>query len=85
MSKCFHRDEIDFFCLQSVTGMNSVALYPFEVCPPNFELKHGQSLTLEVLFSPRAIETYTHQMTMVCDNCHVRHFDIKGSWTQASQ
>ena len=51
---------------------------PFEVRPAVFELDRGQAVKLEVLFAPGDVKSYSEQMTMVCDNCHVKHFTITG-------
>ena len=63
---------------QKTIVSNAVQMYPFEVRPAVFELPRGGSTVIEVAFTPSNPEFYSVQMTMVCDNCHVRHFTITG-------
>ncbi|XP_033106181.1 deleted in lung and esophageal cancer protein 1-like [Anneissia japonica] len=55
-----------------------VKLEPFDVQPAMFELPAGYSTLLQVVFTPPSVETFTQNITMVCDNCHVKHFTLKG-------
>ena len=66
------------FPVQRTVASSSVHMAQFEVRPAVFELDRGAKTIVEVLFSPTATETYSQQMTIVCDNCHVRHFTVTG-------
>ncbi|XP_064614552.1 LOW QUALITY PROTEIN: deleted in lung and esophageal cancer protein 1-like [Liolophura sinensis] len=55
-----------------------VSLPPFEVRPSVFELQAGQKTIIEVAFHPSQVREYTEEITMVCDNCQVKHFKVKG-------
>jgi hypothetical protein len=62
---------------QSIAGGGAVSLTaPFEVRPTVLELPRGATGIIEVMFSPPSVRQYTQEMTMVCDNCQVRHFMI---------
>lgn len=56
----------------------SVSLPPFDVRPSVLELMKGESGVLEVVFSPKAVRHFSQEMTLVCDNCNVRHFLLQG-------
>lgn len=56
----------------------AVSLPPFEVRPSVFELLAGQKTIIEVAFRPSQVREYTEEITMVCDNCQVKHFRLKG-------
>jgi hypothetical protein len=64
--------------LQTVASVNSVVIPPFEICPPRFELLKGQSIMFEVLFHPNAVQDFRERIVIICDNCHVRYFDVCG-------
>ena len=51
---------------------------PFDIRPAVFELAAGGVVYLEVMFSPQAVTSYSQELTMVCDNCQVKHFTITG-------
>ncbi|XP_070564757.1 deleted in lung and esophageal cancer protein 1-like [Ptychodera flava] len=61
---------------QSVS--QAIALEPFEVRPAVFELPANQAIIIEVAFRPPSITTFTEEITIVCDNCQVKHFFLKG-------
>ncbi|XP_077978029.1 deleted in lung and esophageal cancer protein 1-like [Glandiceps talaboti] len=61
---------------QSVSQV--VDTQPFEVRPAVFELPGNQAIIIEVAFSPTCIETFTQEITVICDNCQVKHFTLKG-------
>ena len=69
-----------FGYFQTVTATGAVTLPPFEIRPAVFELDRGATVTLEALFAPGDVKRYTEQMTMVCDNCHVKHLTITGQF-----
>ncbi|XP_074658571.1 deleted in lung and esophageal cancer protein 1-like isoform X2 [Tubulanus polymorphus] len=51
---------------------------PFSISPSVFDLKSGESTLLEVVFQPTGIETYQRNICMICDNCQVRNYTIRG-------
>jgi hypothetical protein len=64
---------------QSVVTNGSVKIPPFDVRPSMLELMKGDTGVLEVVFAPHSIRKYTQEVTIVCDNCHVKHFTLKGT------
>lgn len=64
--------------MQSVVAAGCVSLSVFEVRPAIFEIQRGEQETLEILFSPPRVETFSDQVTVVCDNCQIKHFTITG-------
>ncbi len=65
---------------QTVVAPGCVLLSAFEIRPAIFELHRGDTATIEILFSPTQIEQCTETMTMVCDNCQVKHFNLTGNF-----
>nr|XP_022304299.1 deleted in lung and esophageal cancer protein 1-like isoform X2 [Crassostrea virginica] len=63
---------------KSVVTNGSVKIPPFEVRPSILELMKGDTGVLEVIFAPHAVRSFTQEITIVCDNCHVKHFTLKG-------
>lgn len=63
---------------QSVVTNGSVKIAPFDVRPSILELMKGDTGVLEVVFAPQSVRSYTQEITIVCDNCHVKHFTLKG-------
>lgn len=59
----------------------SVKIAPFDVRPSILELMKGDTGVLEVVFAPQSVRSYTQEITIVCDNCHVKHFTLKGQCT----
>ncbi|CAG5134224.1 unnamed protein product, partial [Candidula unifasciata] len=51
---------------------------PFDIYPATFQLESGQSLALEVIFSPQSERIYIQDLTITCDNCQISHFKLKG-------
>ena len=64
--------------IQSVVTNGSVKIPPFEVRPSILELMKGDTGVLEVVFAPHAVRSFTQEITIVCDNCQVKHFTLKG-------
>ena len=58
----------------------AVTLYPFEIQPSSFELAKGQSGVIEVIFTPNQTKEFTQELVLVCDNCQVRHINVKGQF-----
>ena len=69
-----------FFPFKSIVAPGCVSLSAFEIRPAVFELNKGEMTSLEVLFSPTQVESYTETLTMVCDNCQVKHFHVTGKF-----
>ncbi|XP_069130810.1 deleted in lung and esophageal cancer protein 1-like isoform X4 [Argopecten irradians] len=69
---------------KSVVRNGSVIIQPFEVRPSVLELMKGESGVIEIIFTPPSVKSYTQDITLVCDNCHVKHFTIKGIAQRAS-
>eukprot|EP00058_Branchiostoma_floridae_P005202 XP_002590690.1 hypothetical protein BRAFLDRAFT_125551 [Branchiostoma floridae] len=63
---------------RSISTPGRVELAPFEVRPAVFQLMPGEAILLEILFAPTSIKTFNQTVTMVCDNCQVKHFTVKG-------
>lgn len=72
---------IILFLKQSVVTNGSVKIAPFDVRPSILELMKGDTGVLEVVFAPQSVRSYTQEITIVCDNCHVKHFTLKGQCT----
>ncbi|KAK3588190.1 hypothetical protein CHS0354_012251 [Potamilus streckersoni] len=68
---------------KSSVNNGSVHLPPFEIRPSVLELLMGETGVIEVVFCPPAVKTYTQEFVMVCDNCHVKHFTLKGEAQRA--
>ena len=58
--------------------MGCVLVPPFEVRPSVFELGHAEGLLVKVLFAPTDVETYTQDLTLICDNCQVHTIQLTG-------
>uniref|UniRef100_A0A8W8MX88 Deleted in lung and esophageal cancer protein 1 n=1 Tax=Magallana gigas TaxID=29159 RepID=A0A8W8MX88_MAGGI len=63
---------------KSVVTNGSVKIAPFDVRPSILELMKGDTGVLEVVFAPQSVRSYTQEITIVCDNCHVKHFTLRG-------
>lgn len=50
----------------------------FQIRPAVFELLAGQSMVIELIFSPSKSEKYAEDIVMVCDNCQLQHLTIEG-------
>lgn len=50
----------------------------FEVKPVLFQVTSDQPAVLNVLFAPPMCGEFSQQLTILCDNCHVRHISITG-------
>ena len=69
-----------YFLFKSIVAPGCVSLSAFEIRPAVFELNKGEMTTLEILFSPTQVESYAETLTMVCDNCQVKHFNVTGKF-----
>ncbi|XP_056008414.1 deleted in lung and esophageal cancer protein 1-like isoform X2 [Ostrea edulis] len=68
---------------KSVVTNGSVQIPPFDVRPSMLELMKGDTGVMEVVFAPHAIRKFTQEITIVCDNCQVKHFTLKGEAQKA--
>ncbi|KAL4222937.1 Deleted in lung and esophageal cancer protein 1 [Mactra antiquata] len=68
---------------KSVVRNGNVPIPPFDVRPSVLEIAAGQTGLMEIIFQPSAVKSYSVDMCMVCDNCNVRHFKIKGESQRA--
>ncbi|XP_043546785.1 deleted in lung and esophageal cancer protein 1 isoform X1 [Chiloscyllium plagiosum] len=64
---------------RSVAAAGFLDVAPFAIRPAVFELSPGQTLIMEVAFLPPSSDTFSQTVTMVCDNCHVKDFVLRGS------
>ena len=55
-----------------------VDVAPFEVSPALFELRPGEVVPIEIRFRPEVEGVFEEKMTLVCDNCCVKHFTLTG-------
>ena len=67
-------------CNNKQTAVNPAVLEvgKFQIKPAFFEINPGSTVTLEVVFTPQNEESYSEQIVMVCDNCHVKYFTLEG-------
>lgn len=56
----------------------SIRQPPFEIHPATFELDTGQTVIIDVIFSPMNEKVFVQEMTLACDNCHISHFKLRG-------
>ncbi|PIK33825.1 putative deleted in lung and esophageal cancer protein 1 [Apostichopus japonicus] len=62
---------------KSVSAGDKTELPPFLIQPAMFELQAGHAISLYITFSPRSASVFEKMVTIVCDNCNVKHFTIK--------
>ena len=55
-----------------------VTFGPFELSPSYFEVLSGAHMAFTVKFSPPAVGTYTSGFVVVCDNCDVTRYTVRG-------
>ena len=41
---------------------------------------HDDTVVIDIVFQPPQVKSYSVDMCMVCDNCNVKHFSIKGKY-----
>ncbi|XP_071812080.1 deleted in lung and esophageal cancer protein 1-like isoform X2 [Apostichopus japonicus] len=68
---------------KSVSAGDKTELPPFLIQPAMFELQAGHAISLYITFSPRSASVFEKTVTIVCDNCNVKHFTIKGEGQSA--
>ncbi|XP_072179053.1 deleted in lung and esophageal cancer protein 1-like [Diadema setosum] len=68
----------------SISTGDKVNVPPFQLYPAVFEIMAGHAIPLQVCFSPPGTEVYEQEITIVCDNCTVKHFTLKGEGQKAS-
>ncbi|XP_030846689.1 deleted in lung and esophageal cancer protein 1 isoform X1 [Strongylocentrotus purpuratus] len=67
----------------SVATGDRVNLPPFQLYPAVFEIMEGHAIPLQVSFKPTDTQIYEEEITVVCDNCTVKHFILKGEGQRA--
>ena len=75
----FNFNNVTFSVLQSATNSSKVDLAPFQIQPAILELLAGHTIPIQVTFTPTSVKHFSRDITMVCDNCTVKHFTIKGN------
>ena len=78
LSNPFHQSLKVFSPLQTCSDYDAIDINPFVIRPAEFQLQSGDSIDLEVLFTPEGSEEYKRKFVMVCDNCQVKIFTISG-------
>ncbi|XP_029442886.1 deleted in lung and esophageal cancer protein 1 [Rhinatrema bivittatum] len=63
---------------RSITDTKFVEEVPFGIRPTLFQLYPGQAILLEVFFFPHSVAYFQKIFTIVCDNCQIKDFTIKG-------
>ena len=43
-------------------------------------MSHDDTVVMDIVFQPSQVKSYSVDMCMVCDNCNVKHFSIKGKY-----
>ena len=43
-------------------------------------MSHDDTVVMDIVFQPLQVKSYSVDMCMVCDNCNVKHFSIKGKY-----
>ena len=43
-------------------------------------MSHDDTVVMDIVFQPPQVKSYSVDMCMVCDNCNVKHFSIKGKY-----
>ena len=43
-------------------------------------MSHDDTVVMDIVFQPPQVKSYSVDMCMVCDNCNVKHFTIKGEY-----
>ena len=41
-------------------------------------MSHDDTVVMDIVFQPPQVKSYSVDMCMVCDNCYVKYFSIKG-------
>ena len=70
---------MSLFVFQSVVRNGNVSIPPFDIRPSVLEIDRGQTGLMEIVFQPPSVKSYSTDMCMVCDNCHVKHFTVTGN------
>ena len=71
--------QIFLISLQSVVHDNgNLPIPPFDIRPAVLEIAKDDTVVMDIEFQPPQVKSYSVDMCMVCDNCNVKHFSIKG-------
>ena len=68
------------FSIQSVVHNGNVPIPPFDIRPAVLEIAKDDTVVMDIVFQPPQVKSYSADMCMVCDNCNVKHFSIKGEY-----
>ena len=68
------------FSLQSVVHNGNVPIPPFDIRPAVLEIAKDDTVVMDMVFQPPQVKSFSVDMGMVCDNCNVKHFSIKGKY-----
>ncbi|XP_039261359.2 deleted in lung and esophageal cancer protein 1-like [Styela clava] len=69
---------------KTVVSPGSLDVGVFRIQPAVFELLSGQTMVLELVFSPVDTENYKENLVIVCDNCQVQDLTIDGEGQAAA-
>ena len=58
----------------------NVPIPPFDIRPAVLENAKDDTVVMDIVFQPPQVKSYSVDMCMVCDNCNVKHFTIKGKY-----
>ena len=43
-------------------------------------MSHDDTVVMDIVFQPQQVKSYSVDICMVCDNCNMKHFSIKGKY-----
>lgn len=69
---------------KTVVSPGSLDVGVFQIQPAVFELLSGQTMVLELIFSPTNTEKYSEDLVIVCDNCQIQDLTIDGEGQSAA-
>ena len=67
--------------LQSSVNPALLDVSPFQIRPAIFELGHKETTMIEIAFRPSELGQVNHEVLLLCDNCHMRQFNIIGMYS----
>lgn len=66
------------FILQTNVNPMLLDAAPFQVRPAIFELANKETAMIEIIFRPSELGDSSHDILMLCDNCHMKKITITG-------
>ncbi|XP_052246606.1 deleted in lung and esophageal cancer protein 1-like isoform X3 [Dreissena polymorpha] len=69
---------------KSVVRNGNVPIPPFDVRPSVLDVGPDQTALMEIVFQPPSVKSYSVDFCLVCDNCNVKHFTVKGTAERAN-